>query len=93
MQTFEGCPSPFTRLAEGRSDPALFLLQHFSTLRAFGLRLSSFQPAADRREAALTPEQVVPNSPHERRTRPPLAVIPRARLDEAGTGEAEMLTG
>jgi hypothetical protein len=26
METFEGCPSPFTRLAEGRRDPALFLL-------------------------------------------------------------------
>ena len=26
METFEGCPSPFTRLAEGRRDPALLLL-------------------------------------------------------------------
>jgi hypothetical protein len=39
METFEGCPSPFTRLAEGRVSPALFLLQHFSTLR-LRLRLS-----------------------------------------------------
>ena len=50
METFEGCPSPFTRLAEGRRSPALLYW------------LSEFQPAGSLRSAALSLQQEAPSA-------------------------------
>src|SRR5215207_2500558 len=68
---FEGCPSPFTRLAEGRRDPALI---SFSTSAQSGFA-SACQHAASLRSAALSHQEVVPNSFHKRRIQPPQELV------------------
>src|SRR5215217_4819885 len=71
LETSEGCPSPFTRLAEGRRDPALI---SFSTSAQSGFA-SACQHAASLRSAALSHQEVVPNSFHKRRIQPPQELV------------------
>src|SRR5215203_6029214 len=72
LETSEGCPSPFTRLAEGRISPALI---SFSISAQSGFA-SACQHAASLRSAAPSHQQVVPNPFHERRTEPPQELVP-----------------
>src|SRR5829696_4089929 len=68
LETSEGCPSPFTRLAEGRRDPAL------NSLSISARRL----PPVNGSRLSASP----PDSPHERRDQPPQEMFRRERRRE-----------